>query len=212
MSSLFNINSESENNIKENQKRTLATVTKERGQVLNGPDVDKLTSPGNYKFTVDDSKVSGSNTRFIFKNLYGETPLTFLFFSDKNFENIQNILKHEVYKKTGYTIDKQSLTELIIVMRSIFLEYSLHPKLIDEDTPTEIRLNLYKEYTNEVKRLNKIAVDEILPKIISQIQQYVGYLQDVNKAPYHMETPKNHSTAGMKQYRSPTQVLFGGDF
>ena len=108
MSSLFNINSESENNIKENQKRTLETVTKEREQVLNGPDVDKLTSPGNYKFTIDDSKLSGSNTRFIFKNLYGETPLTFLFFSDKNFENIQNILKHEVYKKTGYTIDKQS--------------------------------------------------------------------------------------------------------
>ena len=193
-------------------KRTLMMVTKERGQRLTSDNVDKLVSPGSFDFTTDDSKLSGSNTRFLFKNLYGETPLTFLFFSDKNINNIQNILRYNVNKETGYVIDNQSNTELMIVMRSIFLEYSLHPKLIDEKMSSEERRELLVKYTMEVERLNHIVINATLPKVISQIQQYVDYLRDASQQPYYMDKPKNESVAGQKQYRSATQVLLGGDF
>lgn len=193
-------------------KRTLMVITKERSQRLTSDKVDNLISPGSYDLTIDDKKVSGSNTRFLFKNLYGETPLTFLFFSDKNIKNIQNMLKYLVYKENGYIIDDQSVTELLIIMRGIFLEYSLHPKLIDESMSEQEINELKIKYTNEVKRLNKLVIDYIVPKVVSQMQQYIHYLKDASEQPYYMDKPQNVSVQGQKQYRSTTQVLLGGNF
>lgn len=193
-------------------KRTLLTITEERSKRLSSDKIEELKSPGKFKLTPDDVKISGSNTRFMFKNLYGETPLTFLFFSDKNINNIQNLLRMNVHKESGYTIDNQSVNELMIIMRSIFLEYSLHPPLIDEKMSDDEKQILFKKYTNEVARLNQIVISEIVPKVISQIQQYVDYLRDASQQPYHMDSPKNESVKGQRQYRSITQVLAGGEF
>lgn len=193
-------------------KRTLLTITEERSKRLTSTKIDELKSPGKYNLTPDDKQISGSNTRFLFKNLYGETPLTFLFFSDKNIKNIQNLVKFNVHKQINYIIDDQSTNELMIIMRSIFLEYSAHPPLIDEKMSEKERQVLFKKYTNEVDRLNKIVVHEIVPKIVSQIQQYVDYLRDASQQPYYMDKPKNESVKGQKQYRSVTQVLTGGKF
>lgn len=193
-------------------KRTLMSVSKQRAQRLTDDKVDKLISPGSFNLTPDDKTVSGSNTRFLFRNLYGETPLTFAFFSSKNLENIQNLIKLIVHKETNYVVDNQSVNELLIIMRSIFLEYSLHPKLIDEKMSKEEKAELIVKYKNEVSRLNQIVINAIVPKIISQIQQYLDYLRDASQQPYQMDKPKNESITGQKQYRSTTQVLFGGDF
>lgn len=193
-------------------KRTLLTITDERSKRLPSTKVEELKSPGKYNLTPDDKQISGSNTRFLFKNLYGETPLTFLFFSDKNIKNIQNLIKLNVHKQINYIIDDQSNNELMIIMRSIFLEYSSHPALISEEMSETERQILFKKYTNEVDRLNKIVVQEIVPKIVSQIQQYVDYLRDASQQPYYMDKPKNESVKGQKQYRSVTQVLSGGNF
>ena len=193
-------------------KRTLLTVTDERSKRLTSRKVEDLKSPGKYNLTPDDKKISGSNTRFLFKNLYGETPLTFLFFSDKNIQNIQNLVKLNVHKQINYIIDDQSVNELMTIMRSIFIEYSAHPPLFDEKMPEKERKILLTKYTNEVDRLNKIVVNEIVPKIVSQIQQYLDYLRDASQQPYYMDKPKNESVKGQKQYRSITQVLAGGKF
>jgi hypothetical protein len=193
-------------------KRTLMIITKERSQRLTSDKIDNLKSPGSYDFTINYKQVSGSNTRFLFKNLYGETPLTFLFFSDKNIQNIQNMLKYLVHKQNGYIIDDQSVTELLIIMRGIFLEYSLHPKLIDESMSDQEKNELKIKYTNEVKRLNKLVIDYIVPKVVSQMQQYLDYLKDASEQPYYMDKPQNVSIQGQKQYRSTTQVLLGGNF
>lgn len=194
------------------EDRTLMSVRKQRAQRLTDEKLDKLVSPGSFNLTPDDKSVSGSNTRFLFKNLYGETPLTFSFFSNKNIQNIQNLIKFTVHRETGYVIDNQSVNELMIIMRSIFLEYSLHPKLIDEKMSDKEKSELIIKYKNEVARLNEIVINAIVPKIISQIQQYLDYLRDASQQPYQMDKPKNESVIGQKQYRSTTQVLFGGDF
>ena len=193
-------------------KRTLLTITEERSKRLPSTQVDSLKSPGKFNLTPDDKQLSSSNTRFLFKNLYSETPLTRLFFSDTNIRNIQNLIRLNVYKQNKYVIDDQSNNELMTVMRSIFIEYSAHPPLINENMPeNELKL-LLEKYTKEVDRLNQIIVQEIVPKIVSQIQQYVDYLRDASQQPYYMDKPKNESVKGQKQYRSVTQVLSGGNF
>jgi hypothetical protein len=193
------------------ENRTLQEITKERGQRLTKSKIDELISPGSYNFNTNDDSLSGSNTRHLFKNLYGETLLTFLFFSKTNIDNIQDILKFVVHRETKYIIDNQSVNELLIVMRALFLEYSLHPKLITEEMSDKERSELLKKYTIEVERLNMIVINQVVPKIISQIQQYVDYLRDASEQPYYMDKPQNDSVKGQKQYRSTTQVLIGGE-
>jgi hypothetical protein len=191
-------------------ENTLASVKETRKTKLGS--VDTLVSPGKYKFTVEDNKVSDSNTRHLFKNLYGETLLTQLFFSKRNVQNIQNLVKFVVHREVGYIIDNQSINELLIIMRSVFLEYSAHPPLINEDTMTrEEIVKLQKKYTSEVYRLNDLVVNAIVPKLVSQLQQYLDYLRDASTQPYTMERPKNDSISGERQYRSVTQVLTGGE-
>lgn len=193
------------------ENRTLQEITKERGQRLTKSKIDELISPGSYNFNTNDDSLSGSNTRHLFKNLYGETLLTFLFFSKRNIDNIQDILKFVVHRETKYIIDNQSVNELLIVMRALFLEYSLHPKLITDTMSDKERSELLKKYTKEVERLNMIVINQVVPKIISQIQQYVDYLRDASEQPYYMDKPQNDSVKGQKQYRSTTQVLIGGE-
>lgn len=152
-----------------------------------------------------------SNTRSMFKALYGETLLTLLFFSDENIANIQKLIRMLVFKHTEQVIDNQSETELLIVMRSVFLEYSAHPELIDESMPQKQKKLLYKKYTREVARLNEIVVNMTVPDVVSQVRQYFDYLRDASQQPYQIATPQNDSVAGARQYRSVTQVLLGGN-
>lgn len=191
--------------------RTLLNIRKERSQRLTDKDVEKLRSPGTFALTQNDDSISQSNTRHLFKNLYGETLLTKMFFSKKNIENIQSIIKYIVHKETGYIVDNQSYNELLIIMRSIFLEYSAHPALIDDSMDAQTKNALIRKYTLEVQRLNDITANSIVPNVISQLQQYLDYLRDASTQPYQKEMPLNDSISGKRDYRSITQVLLGGN-
>ena len=193
------------------EQRTMTMLREQRGQRLTKAEVEDLVSPGKYKLTIDDNKISKSNTNQMFKNLYGETLLTYLFFSDRNVETVQELIRMLVYRETKYVIDKQSYTELLIIMRSIFLEYSSHPPIITDAMSVNEKNRLQKMYTEEVRRLNDIILNNVVPKVISQMQQYLDYLRDAGEQPYYMERAENKSIKGQKDYRSITQVLIGGD-
>jgi hypothetical protein len=198
-----------DNNLK--KQRTLLSLKEEREKTLAVEDLKKLTSPGKYNFTINDSTVKGSNTNSVFKNLYGETLLTFLFFSRQNIENIQKLIRMLVFKHTKEVIDDQSTTELLVIMRSIFLAYSKHPKLLDESMSDTERKELLIQYTNEVNRLNELVIDSTVPVIVSQLQQYLIYLSDASSPLRVMEKPLSTSVKGTKNYRSQTQVLLGSE-
>ena len=191
-------------------KRSLLSVQKQRDQRLMNSNIDMLESHGSFKLTTNDDIVAESNTKHLFKNLYGETLLTSLFFSRENIENIQNLIRFVVHRETQYTIDRQSYNELLVIMRSIFLEYSAHPRLIDDTLSIEQKNALLAKYKAEVARLNEIVINTVIPKIVSQLEQYLTYLRDASQAPYQMDTPQSDSISGQRQYRSVTQVLMGG--
>ena len=195
--------------------RTLISVREERAQVLTGNDISKLISPGKYNLTTDDITdkgigiLSGSNTSHLFKNLYGETLLTFLFFSRNNIDNLQNLIKYLVFKQINQVIGRQSDTELMIVMRSMFLSYSDHPPLIDDTMSETKKTILIKQYTNEVDRLNQLVLNDVVPRIVSQVQAYVDYLRDCSSPRSVMKNPILDSIKGERQLRSVTSVLIG---
>jgi hypothetical protein len=169
-----------------------------------------IGTPGAYKFTIGDKNISKNNTKQVFKNQYSDTLLTQMFFSQTNVENIQQLLRLFIYKKTNIVIDKQSYNEILTIMRSIFLEYSSHPPLIEADMPDAQKRSILPLYTKEVSRLNELVVNDVVPRIQSQLIQYINYIRDISELPKPIERSNNMSNSGQKQYRSVTQVLTGG--
>jgi hypothetical protein len=113
----------------------------------------------------------------------GTNPLNDLYFSKKNIEALQQGIRYSVYKRTGQVIDTQNERELLVIMRSLYLQYS-------RNLPTNIVM--------QVKDLNKRVLDEVLPQIIMEMNQYKTYLRDASGLPIPLDRGENTSTAGTK--------------
>lgn len=137
------------------------------------------------------------NNNFQVESLYGiqeTSKLNQLFFSKKNMDIIQNNIRYTVYVKTNkkHIIDKQSDIELQIVMRSMYLQHSP---------------NLEYNYREQIEYLNKLVVDWSVEKIIPQLEQYIGYLKEVEYMPMPIDLPVNLSSKGSRTLRSVTSTF-----
>ena len=137
------------------------------------------------------------NNNFQVESLYGiqeTSKLNQLFFSKKNMDIIQNNIRYTVYNKTNkkHIIDKQSDIELQIIMRSTYLQHSP---------------NLEYNYKEQIEYLNKLVVDWSVEKIIPQLEQYIGYLKEVEYMPMPIDLPVNLSSKGSRTLRSVTSTF-----
>lgn len=133
------------------------------------------------------------------ESLYESTPLSNVYFSSKNMDNIQKLLRYQVYKEMNVVIDNQSREHLVNIMQSVFLK---HDKNILKGT-----LEMYRD---EIRRLNDITIQEILPHIVSEIQQHMDYLRDIKNDSYKMiDRPENDNIKGTREYKSVVDVMTG---
>src|SRR3989344_1793489 len=96
------------------------------------------------------------------------TPVSLLFFSDENIKRIQRHIKDAVLEKSKGAFKlkvDQDISDVLIVMRAIFLEHGLN-------MPTQIK--------RQVKILNKKTLDYILPNMMSNIKQQYNYIKEIN--------------------------------
>jgi len=116
-----------------------------------------------------------------------QTPsrLSLIFFSEDNIDRIQNEMRYQVWIQSGkkYVIEKQSPIELEIIMRAIFLQYSL---------------NQDKDFGKQINYLNKLVLSYCIPNIMTEVEQYLGYLDNVQKLSNPLPLPENLSSAGTK--------------
>lgn len=100
------------------------------------------------------------------------------FFSKENIDLINKQLILSVYNTTNkeFLIPSQKEADLFIVMRYVFIEYSR---------------NLPYDINNQIKNLNYRVVNEILPTVISNIDQKLGYLKDIQTQPIGPPLPIN---------------------
>jgi len=117
-------------------------------------------------------------------SLYG-TPVSSVFFSKKNIDFLQEAIRYQVYVQSNqrHIISRQSDTELHIIMRAMYLQYS---KNIPFDIP------------GQVKVLNKMVLDYSVPLILQELRQYEFYKADAGKLPVPMERAQSVSNAGTK--------------
>jgi hypothetical protein len=133
---------------------------------------------------------SGSSTRS-FKNealqgnLIQTTPLSDLYFSQVNIDAVQQGIRYKVYveSKGKYVIGRQSDTELMTIMRSIYLQHAQHQ-------PTNV--------VGQVKVLNSMVIEFSVPRILAELEQYNTYRKDITTLPVPMERAQNMSNKGSK--------------
>jgi hypothetical protein len=130
--------------------------------------------------------------RSILTGIQELSPFSKAFFSRQNIDWIQTNMRYEVYNKTErkYVISVQDETNLLIIMRAIYLQNSTNPRTHDKQKA-------------EILRLNQMVIDYSVPHIIEELLQYRDYLNDISANAIPLERPKNVSVAGTKTYGGP---------
>ena len=80
-------------------------------------------------------------------------------------------------------IDDQDIDELKMIMRAMYLQYAKNNTFNVE---------------GQINELNKMVIDWAVPRIMSEIEQYNYYLNDISHLPVPLEKPLNMSSAGTK--------------
>jgi hypothetical protein len=108
------------------------------------------------------------------------------FFSKVNLDRIQNAIRKIVYERSqpkGYVIDNQSADELKMIMRAIYYTYAR---------------NLPFNTNEQIEELNGRVIEWSVPHILSAVDHYMYYIQDISHMPVPLAQPMHLSRAGTK--------------
>jgi hypothetical protein len=155
--------------------------------VLEKPAADQLS-------TAPSERRAQSFVGEALNGIQERTPLSVFYFSPGNIQWIQDQIRYEVYRQSNqkYVIAPQNETELGIVMRSIYLQYSLNlPGLMRE----------------QVLYLNNEVIQYSVPHILAEVDNYHGYLNNIQQQAVPIMLPENVSTKGSKTLRSITSTF-----
>ena len=115
------------------------------------------------------------------------TLMSQIFLSPKNINLLQIKIVNIIKNKYKYKISKQSKNELIIIMRSIYLNNATN----NYSNKTEIKL--------ELEKLNNLVISYCIKTIISNIKSHELYLQKINNELNPIDLPSSTNIKGDKQ-------------
>tara|TARA_Y100000768_G_scaffold160345_1_gene119862 strand:- start:25 stop:474 length:450 start_codon:yes stop_codon:yes gene_type:complete len=120
------------------------------------------------------------------KGIQSLTPLSRAFFSKQNISSLHTNIRYQVWLDTNkqHVISAQSNEELILIMRSIYLQNS-------ENQPDHI--------LNQVKVLNQMVLDYAVQKIITGLKQHLDYVDHISNKREILPHSVNISNKGSKQ-------------
>jgi hypothetical protein len=103
-----------------------------------------------------------------------------VFFCAENIQIIQNAIKANVYKLSGnrYILPNQSIQNLKIIMRSMYLQYAEH---------------YADNIKSQVERLNKLVLDFVIPNVYNEAVSYEKYCRDASTLVVPLALPLQHN-------------------
>lgn len=152
------------NNFLLNKNSGRINLKQENGTPLYFQDMILNNDKSNYsnalKYTLQDSDLSKT------------------YFSKKNIENIQTAIKNKVHEKTNYKykINNQDSDQLIMIMKSIYLQYSL---------------NKHDDIMKQINILNNKVIEYCVPNVYSELMAYIKYREDISTLPLPPTLPQN---------------------
>ena len=119
-----------------------------------------------------------SNYSNALKYTLQDSDLSKTYFSKKNIENIQTAIKNKVHEKTNYKykINNQDSDQLIMIMKSIYLQYSL---------------NKHDDIMKQINILNNKVIEYCVPNVYSELMAYIKYREDISTLPLPPTLPQN---------------------
>lgn len=120
------------------------------------------------------------------KSILQKNPLSDVFFSKQNIDYIQRSIIQRVYELSDgrHRIGRQSDTELEIIMRSIYLQFSK---------------NQFGRLREQILELDKLVLDEVVPQILSGVEQYIKFREDITQMYKPVKLPEALGIRGEKQ-------------
>ena len=110
-----------------------------------------------------------------------DNPVAVGFFSRRNIEILHSSIRMIIKEKVGVSIGRQNDNELILTMRGLYCIYANPGALCVAD---------------EIRRLNSICLEHIVPHIRTNVQHYLGYLRDISRPYTLLDRPENVSLRG----------------
>jgi len=145
---------------------------------MNGLDIHKV--PFVFFQNTNRSKEYG---KMLKKHVLNESAshvnlLSTTFYSKENMELINKGITLTVFKVTNgeYYIGNQSDKHLMIAMRATYHEHAR---------------NLPYNIKGQIKDLNRKVIKSVVPGIITNLQQYIGYVRDASAIPEPLDRPLN---------------------
>ena len=118
---------------------------------------------------------------------HSDTPLNKLFFSQGNIDTLQGQIQSTVQQMINASIDRQSDSDLLLVMRSYYLQYA-------QNDPDRI--------AQELSELNNRVINFCANRISVEVEAYRYYRKDIMDFPAPIANPLN-----VKQYGTRTGEL-----
>lgn len=144
---------------------------------------------------VDSDYYCGGKSSLALRGMQmNNTPVSVAFFSNKNIDRIQRYIRREIFKRSKgeYVLDTdQDENDLLLVMRSVFFEFSRH-------LPTNVE--------DQVTELNRYTLREIIPGMMTNIEQQILYLRDISQPIQPIALPLNVNNGGRRNLPSVTSL------
>lgn len=119
------------------------------------------------------------------KGIQTSSPLSVAFFSECNMRSVNDQLRYMIWLESDkkFRIGNQDQEQLQVIMRSIYLQEALNkPDNIEQ----------------QVQELNKSVLKYAVPRMMSEIKQYVKYNEDINQDRTILPHSVNPSIKGSK--------------
>jgi len=130
------------------------------------------------QFSMMDRIPINTNTNYqnVLVGNFERSKLSDSYFSKNNIELIQNSIRKGVYDKSNQRIliDKQSEDQVVLVMRSMYLQYS---KNLDINIPKQI------------EELNSHVLNYCIPSVYNEAVSYLKYKEDASSMHKPMQHP-----------------------
>jgi len=143
----------------------------------NGYIRDIYNTTHNLYSEINEEPLYKTNNSQPLAGILEDTAMSDLFFSDMNKDAVQKTIRYNIYKLTQKKIAYQSDTSLMVIMRSMYLQFA--------------NSFVHKEdLIDNVKALNERVVDYSVENISENLEQHEGYLKKISNSHTLMEHPK----------------------
>ena len=151
----------------------IPNVPKHTGRLPLSGQEEKLSVPAATLYAPEPYLVPNNVSEQI-QYRHADTPLNKLFFSQGNIDKLQSDIQTTVQQMVNATIDRQSDSDLLLVMRSYYLQYA-------RNEPNRL--------AEELEELNQRVVHFCSNRIAVEVEAYRYYRKDIMDFPEPIANP-----------------------